>query len=267
MKTAEHGAEVLDELEVGELAVQFEDQGPEAVLAWGLEQFGRGLALVTSFQAEGMVVLDMAVKIDPRVRVITIDSGRLPEETHVFLDRVRSHYGVAIEAFYPDAEEVRRLVTSRGTNAFYDDLTSRLLCCQVRKVRPLLRALRTVSAWVTGLRRDQWASRVNIRKVELDHDHGAIVKLNPLADWTADEVRAYVAANGVPQHPLYARGYTSIGCAPCTRAVTAGQDPRSGRWWWEKNAPKECGMHCSIETGGFEHELEALLAGRGKHHA
>src|SRR5881398_3838225 len=120
----------------------------------------------------------------------------------------------------------------------------------------------TLDAWITGLRRDQWATRTNIRKVEIDHDHGAIVKLNPLAEWTKREVWAYLGENDVPVHGLYAQGYTSIGCAPCTRAIGDGEDDRAGRWWWESNAPKECGMHCSIEHGGFEHELKAIL---GKH--
>ncbi|HVG96765.1 MAG TPA: phosphoadenosine phosphosulfate reductase family protein, partial [Chloroflexota bacterium] len=128
----------------------------------------------------------------------------------------------------------------------------------------LRRALHDLDAWITGLRRDQWASRANIRKVELDHDHGGLLKINPLADWTEAEVQAYLRAHDVPSHPLYAKGFRTISCAPCTRAVAPGEDARSGRWWWEVNAPKECGMHCSIETGGFEHELEAIL---GEAHA
>jgi phosphoadenylyl-sulfate reductase (thioredoxin) len=129
----------------------------------------------------------------------------------------------------------------------------------VRKVLPLQRHLAGLDAWITGLRRDQWATRTNIRKVEIDHDHGAIVKLNPLAEWTEDEVWDYVREHDVPYNALYDRGYTSIGCTPCTRAVAPGEPARAGRWWWEENAPKECGIHCAIETGGFEHELRALL--------
>jgi phosphoadenosine phosphosulfate reductase len=129
----------------------------------------------------------------------------------------------------------------------------------VRKVQPLTRHLAGLDAWITGLRRDQWASRTDIRKVEIDHDHGAIVKLNPLAEWTEDEVWDYVREREVPCHPLYDRGYSSIGCAPCTRAIAPGEAARAGRWWWEQNAPKECGIHCAIETGGMEHELRAIL--------
>jgi phosphoadenylyl-sulfate reductase (thioredoxin) len=127
-------------------------------------------------------------------------------------------------------------------------------------VLPLQRYLGGLDAWITGLRRDQWATRSDIRKVEIDHDHGAIVKLNPLAEWTEDEVWEYVREHDLPVNALYERGYTSIGCAPCTRPTSAGEDLRAGRWWWETNAPKECGMHCAIETGGLEHELRALVS-------
>jgi phosphoadenosine phosphosulfate reductase len=151
------------------------------------------------------------------------------------------------------------MVARKGPNLFYESVENRLLCCNVRKVQPLTRHLATLDAWITGLRRDQWATRTNIRKVEIDHDHGAIVKLNPLAEWTEGEVWAYIRERDLPTHPLYAKGYTSIGCAPCTRAVAPGEASRAGRWWWETNAPKECGIHCAIETGGFEHELNALL--------
>ena len=165
----------------------------------------------------------------------------------------------------PDAGQLQRLVDRHGPNLFTRSVEQRLLCCNVRKVQPLTRYLAGIDAWVTGLRRDQWAGRTDIRKVEIDHDHGAIVKLNPLAEWTEDEVWDYLRENDVPVHPLYAKGYTSIGCAPCTRPVAVGEPKRAGRWWWESNAPKECGMHCAIETGGFEHELHAIVgeAARG----
>jgi phosphoadenylyl-sulfate reductase (thioredoxin) len=145
----------------------------------------------------------------------------------------------------------------------------RLRCCEIRKVNPLKKVLLNLDAWVTGLRRDQWASRSNIRKVEIDHDHGGLLKVNPLADWMDEEVWEYIRAHDVPYNALYDKGYTSIGCAPCTRPTAPGEDARSGRWWWEKNAPKECGIHCPIETGGFEHEAEVLLGrhGEGEQHA
>jgi thioredoxin-dependent adenylylsulfate APS reductase len=254
---------LMDELEAGEAAVELDDQEPQEVLGWALEKFGRQLGICSSFQAEGCALIDMAWRIDPSVRVFTIDTGRQPEETYKLIDRVRDRYGIATEVFLPDTRVVEQMVTRNGTNLFYRDVNLRLLCCQVRKVLPLRRALMHFDAWVTGLRRDQWATRSNIRKLEIDHDHGGIIKFAPLADWTEEEVWDYIRANDVPYNELYDRGYKSIGCAPCTRAVAADTDPRSGRWWWETGAPKECGMHCAIETGGFEHELAALLGGHG----
>ena len=151
------------------------------------------------------------------------------------------------------------MTRSHGQNLFRGSIDHRLLCCNVRKVRPLNRHLAGLDAWITGLRRDQWASRTNIRKIEIDHDHGGIVKLNPLAEWTEEETWDYIREHDLPVHPLYAQGYTSIGCAPCTRAIQPGEASRDGRWWWESGAPKECGIHCSIESGGLEHELNSLL--------
>jgi thioredoxin-dependent adenylylsulfate APS reductase len=254
---------LMDELEAGEAAVELDDQEPQEVLGWALEKFGRQLGVCSSFQAEGCVLIDMAWRIDPGVRVFTIDTGRQPEETYQLIDRIRDRYGIRTEMFLPDMKVVEQMVTRHGSNLFYRDVNLRLLCCQVRKVLPLRRALMNFDAWVTGLRRDQWATRSNIRKVEIDHDHGGIVKFAPLADWTEEEVWDYIRANDVPYNELYDKGYKSVGCAPCTRAVAADADPRSGRWWWETGAPKECGMHCAIETGGFEHELAALLGGHG----
>ncbi len=254
---------LMDELEAGEAAVELDDQEPQEVLGWAIEKFGRQLGICSSFQAEGCVLIDMAWRIDPGVRVFTLDTGRQPEETYQLIDRIRDRYGIRTEIFLPDTKVVEQMVTRHGTNLFYRDVNLRLLCCQIRKVLPLRRALMNFDAWVTGLRRDQWATRSNIRKIEIDHDHGGIVKFAPLADWTEEEVWDYIRANDVPYNELYDKGYKSIGCGPCTRAVAADADPRSGRWWWETGAPKECGMHCAIETGGFEHELAALLGGHG----
>jgi phosphoadenosine phosphosulfate reductase len=252
--------ELIDELEAGELAVEFEGEEPEAVLEWALERFSPRIALSTAFQVDGCALLDMAARIDPAIRVLSVDTGRLPQETFDLIEQLRERYPrMRLELLAPDARAVERLVAAKGPNLFRASVENRLMCCSVRKVRPLTRRLGDLDAWITGLRRDQWATRTNIRKVELDHDHGAIVKLNPLAEWTEDEVWDYVRDHDVPVNALYDRGYTSIGCAPCTRAVASGEQARSGRWWWETNAPKECGIHCAIETGGFEHELHALL--------
>jgi thioredoxin-dependent adenylylsulfate APS reductase len=252
--------ELIDELEAGELSVEFEGREPQELLEWGLERFSPRIALSTSFQADSVCLLDMAYRIDPGLRVFSVDTGRLPQETFELIEVLRERYpGIELELLSPDAAQVSRMVGAHGPNLFYRQLEHRLLCCHVRKVAPLTRHLAGLDAWITGLRRDQWASRSDIRKIEIDHDHGAIVKLNPLAEWTEDEVWDYIRENDVPAHPLYERGYTSIGCAPCTRPTAPGEPTRAGRWWWEENAPKECGIHCAIETGGFEHELRALV--------
>ena len=252
--------ELIDELEAGELSVEFEGEEPQAVLDWALERFSPRIALSTALQIDGVALLDMAYELDSEVRVFTVDTGRLPEETFELVERLLERYpGLGLEILVPEQRHVQNLVGQHGPNLFYRSVENRLLCCQVRKVQPLQKHLAGLDAWITGLRRDQWATRTNIRKVEIDHDHGAIVKLNPLAEWTEDEVWDYVRERELPYNSLYDQGYTSIGCAPCTRAVAPGEQSRAGRWWWESNAPKECGIHCAIETGGFEHELHAIL--------
>ncbi|HVN64944.1 MAG TPA: phosphoadenylyl-sulfate reductase [Candidatus Binataceae bacterium] len=241
----------MGENEVADIAARYEGQ-PEKLLAWAAERFGRALGICSSFQAEGCVLIDMAWRIDPKVRVFTIDTGRMPNETYELIDQVRDRYGIEVEVFMPDAGVTERMTSHHGLNLFYRDLNSRLLCCQVRKVIPLRRALANYGAWVTGLRRGQWESRANLRVADIDRDHGGIVKLAPLAAWSEAQVWDYIHAKNVPYSSLYDKGYKSIGCAPCTRPVAEGEDPRAGRWWWESDGPKECGMHCTIETTGFE---------------
>ncbi len=257
--------DLIDELEAGELSIEFEGEEPQVVLEWALKTFGSKIALSTSFQADSVALIDMAYEIEPNVRVFSVDTGRLPAETHELAERLRERYPLMnLEIISPNADEVGAMVTKHGPNLFQKQVDLRLLCCNVRKVRPLTKHLHGLDAWVTGLRRDQWASRTNIRKVEIDHDHGAIIKLNPLAEWTEEEVWDYIRERDVPYHSLYDRGFTSIGCAPCTRAIAPGEASRAGRWWWESNAPKECGIHCSVESGGLEHELHALIGDRSE---
>jgi thioredoxin-dependent adenylylsulfate APS reductase len=218
---------------------------PEAVLWWGIERYGDGLALCTSFQAEGMVLLDMAWNLDPTVRVFTIDTGRLPPETYDLIDEVRERYGAIVDVYSPDAIEVGRFVTREGVNPFYRSLPLRLRCCDLRKTKPLERALEGLDCWVTGLRRDQSTTRSDVRTVELDRRHPGLIKLNPLATWNEDQVWEYVRRHDIPYNRLYDQGYRSIGCAPCTRPCAPGEDARAGRWWWEEDMPKECGLHWS----------------------
>lgn len=229
--------------EITNLAGQFESQTAEDVLRWALRKFHPKMALSNSLQIEDMVVLDMAWRIEPQVRVFTLDTGRLHQETYDMMDRVRDHYGVQLDVLFPDAAEVRAMVEAKGLNLFYESVGNRHQCCGIRKVNPLQKLLAGLDAWVTGLRRDQWASRSNIQKIEIDAANGGIIKLNPIADWSQDQLDAYAKAHNVPRHALYAKGITSIGCLPCTRATKPGEDPRAGRWWWEQEGQKECGLH------------------------
>jgi len=220
--------------------VAFETAPASELLAWALDTYGGEFAIATSFQKEGMAILDMARRISPRIRVFTVDTGRLPDETLRMIDIVRERYGIDTEIVRPDSEEVRSLVALRGRDLFYESVDARRACCDVRKVRPLERKLATLSAWATGVRREQSELRAEVPKLDLG---STPVKINPLADWTAAQVDEYTRANAVPVHPLYARGYASIGCAPCTRAILPGEDARAGRWWWEQGVHKECGIH------------------------
>ena len=216
---------------------------PEEILTWTYARFGR-VVIVASFQAESGVLIDMAWRLRrAEVTVLTIDTGRLPQETHDLIDRVSERYGISIEVRTPDAEDVAGMASVHGTNLFYRSKELRLLCCEVRKVRPLARALDGFDAWITGLRRDQGATRAETPVVQLDAAHGGIAKVAPLARWRTDQVWEYIRQHDVPVHALYDRGYTSIGCAPCTRPTQPGEDPRAGRWWWEANGVKECGLH------------------------
>ncbi|MBI2911614.1 MAG: phosphoadenylyl-sulfate reductase, partial [Chloroflexi bacterium] len=226
-------AAVLTPEEVADLNRRFESAAPPEILAWALQRFGPRVALASSFGAEDVVLIDMLWRLDPGARVFTLDTLRLPTETNDLLDEVRQRYGTRVEILYPAIHAVDQMVQERGYNCFYRSVASRQICCGVRKVEPLDRALGGLDAWITGLRRDQAVTRGAVQTIELDGAHGGIVKLNPLAGWSHDAVWSYIRQHDVPYNKLHERGYPSIGCAPCTRAVQPGEDPRAGRWWWE----------------------------------
>lgn len=232
-----------------------ESLNAQDLLRWAGETYGERFSICTSFQREGLVLIDMAVKMMPRTRVFTLDTGRLPSETYEVIEAVRKQYGVVVEMVYPDAAEVGAMASMLGPNLFYDGVANRKLCCQIRKVRPLDRKLAEFDAYAVGLRREQSEERGDTAKAQLSRGKW---KLAPLADWSRAEVNAYIEANGVPRHPLEARGYPSIGCAPCTRAVAEGEAERAGRWWWELDGGKECGLHVTPE-GAVKRELDVLL--------
>jgi len=198
-------------------------------------------AFACSFGAEDMVVLDAIAKNARRIEVFTLDTGRLPEETHALLETVRNKYPIAIRTYFPDAIAVQTWVEQNGPNGFYRSVAQRQQCCHIRKVEPLKRALVGKKSWITGLRREQSAARQTLELEAWDEANG-LLKINPLLDWTTEDVWAYIRTNDVPYNALHDRAYPSIGCAPCSRAVHPGEDSRAGRWWWESSS-KECGLH------------------------
>jgi phosphoadenosine phosphosulfate reductase len=210
------------------------------------------LAVASSFGAEDMVIVDLLSRLVDRPRVFTLDTGRLPQETYDLMDATRRRYGIEVEVYFPHPIDVEAMVRGRGLNLFYDSIENRKDCCGVRKVEPLRRALATVDGWVTGLRRDQIATRAATPKIGIDADHGGIWKVAPLADWTRDRVWAYIREHEVPYNALHDEGYASIGCDPCTRAIQPGDDERAGRWWWEEPAQRECGIHFDPLSGRMQ---------------
>ena len=236
------------------------DASAEDILRWALEEFDEKVAISTSFQATGMAILDMAACLTGGdVQVFSLDTGRIHQETYDLIERVRQRYGIEIEMLAPDGQELTRMLTLHGPNLFYDSVAKRRLCCEIRKVRPLKRKLSTLDAWITGLRQTQSQAREAVSPVELDEEHGGILKIAPLAAWTEQQVWEYIRRNNVPYHKLYDESYTSIGCAPCTRATKPGEGARAGRWWWEEDeADKECGIHVS-PSGQIRRSFDILL--------
>ncbi len=210
-----------------------------------LQQAAREFAPVTfanSLGAEDMVLTDLIAKHQPDIEMFSLDTGRLPQETYDLMQAVRVRYSVPLKIYFPDASQVEALVARIGVNGFYDSVENRKACCHVRKVEPLKRALAGKKAWITGMRREQAVTRGSLEVSSFDADHG-LQKFNPLLEWTNAEVWEYIKANDVPYNALHDQFYPSIGCAPCTRAITPGEDIRAGRWWWEDPQNKECGLH------------------------
>jgi phosphoadenosine phosphosulfate reductase len=217
-----------------------------------IETEHRPSAFACSFGLEDMVLLDLIAKHAPKIEVFSLDTGRLPDETHALWDQVRERYTIPIQIYFPDAAQVEAWVMQNGTNGFYHSMSQRKQCCEIRKVIPLGRALNGRKAWITGLRREQSNARQSLQIQDWDEGNG-LHKFSPLLEWTLDDVWEYVKENKIPYNALHDRGYPSIGCAPCTRAIEPGQDFRAGRWWWEETGAKECGLHVGRPKGAEKH--------------
>lgn len=242
---------------------RFRGASPEAVLAWALDAHHPHIALASSFSMEDIALIAMMTEIRPDARVFALDTGRLNEETYEVAEAVRAKLGIRIEWHFPDRAAAEELEREKGLYSFRESLENRHECCRIRKVEPLGRALSGLRAWITGQRRAQSVTRGDLSVVEIDRNHGGILKLNPLADWTSEQVASFIRERNLPYNRLHDAGYPSIGCAPCTRAVAPGEDPRAGRWWWERPEHKECGLHLPGE-GGARKGPEAPSFRRGK---
>lgn len=227
---------------IDELNCRFGDSEPVEVLRHFMEIYGERLALSSSLSIEDQALTDMMLKIDPHVRIFTLDTGRLFPETYQLMDKTNLHYNIKMEVFCPKTESLQCFVHEYGINPFYESIEKRHACCQVRKLEPLARAFQGLEVWVCGLRKAQSVTRTDMRMVEWDERHG-LLKINPLIHWTEEQVWDYVKNNHVPYNQLHDKDYPSIGCEPCTRAVKPGEDIRSGRWWWENPEHRECGLH------------------------
>lgn len=216
---------------------------PADILRAGIEASGGPVSLACSFSLEDVAIIDIAHAAGINLGVFALDTGRLNEETYEVADALVERYRLKIDWYFPMHEEVEKLERAEGLFSFRESLDKRHACCHIRKVEPLSRALKGLAGWVTGMRREQSVTRSDLKAIERDELNGGILKINPLIDWTEEQLASYTEAQNLPKNRLYSQGYRSIGCAPCTRAVQPGEDARAGRWWWENPEHKECGLH------------------------
>ncbi len=227
---------------LNEILTESRGLGPEQLLKYALDRFGERIAFASSFGAEDQVLTHMLCQTKTKPSVFTLDTGRLPKETHDVMEETGKHYGIDIVVLTPDQQEVEAMVDAHGKDLFYDSIENRKLCCGVRKVNPLRKHLAGLDAWICGLRSGQSVTRSELKTVDWDDTFG-LIKICPLADWTDEQVWEYIRENDLPYNKLHDKGYPSIGCEPCTRAVKEGEDIRAGRWWWENADKRECGLH------------------------
>jgi phosphoadenosine phosphosulfate reductase len=228
---------------IKEFNTRFNQKPAEEILRYFLREFYGKIAFASSLGAEDQVLTHLIAKIDPSTRIFTLDTGRLFPESYDLIDRTNSRYNINMEVYCPEAQKVEQMVREKGINLFYESVENRKLCCHIRKIEPLRRALEGMEMWITGLRREQSPSRNTMMLAEKDVSNNGILKLNPLIDWSEEMVWNFIRENNIPYNKLHDIGFPSIGCQPCTRAIEPGEDVRAGRWWWEMEGKKECGLH------------------------
>jgi phosphoadenosine phosphosulfate reductase len=227
---------------INKLIAQTKDWTAEQIIKFAAEEFDGKITFANSLGEEDQVILDLIAHVAPDIKVFTLDTGRLFQETYDLIEKNKKRYPVNFKIYYPETASVESMVNEKGINLFYESVDNRKLCCSIRKIEPLKRALANHEAWICGLRRAQSITRSSVNVFEWDEGNGKI-KVNPLAYWSLEDVQEYIAQHGVDVNPLGKKGFISIGCSPCTRAVNQGEDIRSGRWWWESPEQKECGLH------------------------
>ena len=236
----------MNNLNLKEINLTYEQETPSEILQFALEKIDLSkIALASSLSIEDQVLTDLLLKVNPKMRIFFIDTGRHFQETYDLMEETMRKYDFHYEVYGPYGKDVEALVSEMGPNSFYKSVELRKKCCEIRKVRPLNRVLGTLDAWICGLRREQSDSRSSIDVFQWDESH-SLYKINPIANWSEEDLWAYIKKENVPYSELYERGFRSIGCKPCTRAVNQGEDVRSGRWWWESPEKKECGLHWDL---------------------
>ncbi|MEG6565383.1 phosphoadenylyl-sulfate reductase [Thermoanaerobacterium saccharolyticum] len=238
----------IDKLDLELLNNEYKNKSPFEIIKYVYDKIGASrVVLASSLSIEDQLLTDILLKIDNKARIFFIDTGRHFQSTYDLMERTMRRYHFKYEVYAPESQDLEVLIREHGPNLFYQSVDLREKCCEIRKVKPLKRVLATVDGWICGLRREQSVTRENINIFEWDYIH-SIYKINPIAFWTEDMVWEYIKKENIPYNSLYDKGFRSIGCQPCTRAVKPGEDVRSGRWWWEDSDKKECGLHIQNKT-------------------
>ena len=228
--------------QIENLNKEFQNSSPQEVISFFLSNYPDKIAFATSLGIEDQVITEMIVSTNKSIKIFTLDTGRLFQETYDLIQKTNSRYKINIEIYFPDTRQVEKMVKEKGINLFYESIENRKLCCHVRKIESLKRVINNFDFWITGLRKKQSEIRANDKLIEWDKING-LIKVNPLIKWTEKDVWNYIKEKNIPYNSLHNKGFKSIGCVPCTRAVEDSEDSRSGRWWWENDGHKECGLH------------------------
>ncbi len=233
----------MKEVEIKEYCARFKDSTPQDVIRFFTSEFKGQIAFATSLGLEDQVLTHMITSISSDTKIFTLDTGRLFPETYNLIDKTNSRFKINIDVYFPDTNHVEKMVKEKGINLFYESIENRKQCCYVRKIEPLHRAMKGLKMWITGLRKEQSSTRENGKLIEVDENNNGLLKLNPLISWSEKQVWDYIEKYNIPFNELHKKGFPSVGCQPCTRAVKPGEDMRAGRWWWEMEGHKECGLH------------------------